>query len=69
MKLICKFTIYCVVTYETLCSADGNHFREGEACLVQYLKGNGKLNANFQSTVPATPQCSGVTSFTLQILK
>lgn len=46
MYLTIKVLVFvCVV----ICSADAGDFRSGEACLVQYLREKGKLNASIQS--------------------
>lgn len=64
-----KFSLFCVVFYAALCSAEESPFRTGEACFVQYLKAKGKLNADFPTSVLPSSQCRLIVPLTVQMLK
>ncbi len=64
-----KVLLFCVVFCAAVCSADQNHYLNGQACLVQHLKTKGKLNQSFQSTLEPTSRCRLVMPLTIQILK
>lgn len=69
MDLARNFSIFCVVFYAALCSAEENHFRTGEACITQYLKAKGKLNADFQSSGSPSSHCRLIIPLAVQMIK
>lgn len=66
MDFVNKVLLFCVVLHATLCSAEGEN---DTACLVSYLKGKGKLNETFQSSVSSSSQCESEVQLTIQIIK
>lgn len=68
-----KFVIYCLVIYaaeiQLYVSATNNAFDDGEACLVQYLQGKGKLDSNFISAEKPSPNCFLVMPLTKMVVR
>lgn len=66
-----KFEIYCIAAYATLlhiCVAN-TAFRDGEACLIQYLQKKGKLGNDFKSIEQPSPNCLFVMPLTKMVLR
>lgn len=65
-----KFVIYCVVLSVTLSYVyAAKVLDEGEACLVQYLKGKAKLSSSFPSTLQPSSRCRLAIPITLQTVR
>lgn len=67
-----KFAIVCLVFYAEMllyASAASSAFRDGEACLVQYLQKKGKLDTTVKSTEPPSPNCRVVMPLTKIVLR
>lgn len=70
MNVLMKFSIFCIVFYASLSSANNSNNAVG-GCLVQLLKAMGKLSADFQSnSLPKNPLvCYYMTELSINMMK
>lgn len=68
MDFAMKGLLFYVMCCAALCNAEQNLVRDGQACVVQYLKGKGKLTESFPSTGSPSSLCRLVIPASVQIV-